>query len=98
MEKNLLQKKGNNIFQYIEHIPQLHNYYKYLNVKNNPIIPETIHYARGDKAIIQAHITPFISPEQKTLSKNKINSTKLVKAASGVVYHRKYYHWQLQKQ
>ncbi|PRP73897.1 hypothetical protein PROFUN_16509 [Planoprotostelium fungivorum] len=31
-------------------------------------------------------------------SKNKINSTKLVKAASGVVYHRKYYHWQLQRQ
>ncbi|PRP74945.1 hypothetical protein PROFUN_15068 [Planoprotostelium fungivorum] len=30
-------------------IPQLHNYYKYLNDKNNPIIPETLHYARGDK-------------------------------------------------
>ncbi|PRP80879.1 hypothetical protein PROFUN_11434 [Planoprotostelium fungivorum] len=40
-----------------------------MNDKNNPIIPETLHYARGNK----------------------------VKAASGVMYHRKYYHWQLQK-
>ncbi|PRP73081.1 hypothetical protein PROFUN_16801 [Planoprotostelium fungivorum] len=30
-------------------IPQLHNYYKYLNDKNNPIISETLHYTRGDK-------------------------------------------------
>ncbi|PRP75562.1 hypothetical protein PROFUN_09048 [Planoprotostelium fungivorum] len=100
-------------------IPQLHNYYKYLNDKNNPIIPKTLHYARGDKVRIQAHITPFIAPEQQRKLSAKTKSTvptwssvytvtkKIiddkfifyqVKAASGVVYHRKYYHWQLQKQ
>ncbi|PRP73424.1 hypothetical protein PROFUN_16716 [Planoprotostelium fungivorum] len=84
-------------------IPQLHNYYKYLNDKNNPIIPETLHYARGDKVRIQAHITPFIAPEQQRRLSAKTKSTvpnwsSEVKAASGVVYHRKYYHWQLQKQ
>ncbi|PRP83716.1 hypothetical protein PROFUN_03871 [Planoprotostelium fungivorum] len=101
-------------------IPQLHNYYKYLNDKNNPIIPETLHYARGDKVRIQAHITPFIAPEQQrrlsaktksivpnwssevyTVTKKIIDGKFIfyqVKAASGVVYHRKYYHWQLQKQ
>ncbi|PRP73282.1 hypothetical protein PROFUN_16704, partial [Planoprotostelium fungivorum] len=84
-------------------IPQLHNYYKYLNDKNNPIISETLHYTRGDKVRIQAHITPFIAPEQQRRLSAKTKSTVLnwsseVKAASGVVYHRKYYHWQLQKQ
>jgi len=101
-------------------IPHLHNYYKYLNDKNNPIISETLHYARGDKVRIQAHITPFIAPEQQRRLSAKTKSTVAnwssevytvtkkiidgkfifyqVKAASGVVYHRKYYHWQLQKQ
>jgi transposase InsO family protein len=101
-------------------IPQLHNYYKYLNDKNNPIISETLHYTRGDKVRIQAHITPFIAPEQQRRLSAKTKSTvpnwssevytvtkKIidgkfifyqVKAASGVVNHRKYYHWQLQKQ
>ncbi|PRP78748.1 hypothetical protein PROFUN_13326 [Planoprotostelium fungivorum] len=82
---------------------ELHNYYKYLNDKNNPIIPETLHYTRGDKVRIQAHITPFIAPGQqrKLLAKTKStvpNWSSKVKAGSGVVYHRKYYHWQLQKQ
>lgn len=100
---------------------QLHDYYKYLNDKNNPIIPETLHYTRGDKVRIQAHITPFIAPGQqrKLLAKTKstvpnwssevytvTKKIKIdgkfifyqVKAGSGVVYHRKYYHWQLQKQ
>ncbi|PRP76648.1 hypothetical protein PROFUN_14974 [Planoprotostelium fungivorum] len=38
-------------------IPQLHVYYKYLNDKNSPIIPETLmrHYARGDRVRISQY-------------------------------------------
>ncbi|PRP73991.1 hypothetical protein PROFUN_16344, partial [Planoprotostelium fungivorum] len=61
--------------EFIAKVKQLHVYYKYLNDKNNPIIPETIHFARGDKVRVQAQITPFIAPEQQRKLSAKTKST-----------------------
>ncbi|PRP78563.1 hypothetical protein PROFUN_13396 [Planoprotostelium fungivorum] len=45
----IIERFNKTIKQKIVQYLSIHVYYKYLNDKNNPIIPETIHFARGDK-------------------------------------------------
>ncbi|PRP73781.1 hypothetical protein PROFUN_16530, partial [Planoprotostelium fungivorum] len=47
---------------------------------------------------ISLRLLHLSSREDFQQKQNQQYQIGLVKAASGVVYHRKYYHWQLQKQ